>query len=313
MANLQKYAVHPDYAKMPSAPFPFNGIVTGIINQWLMLDIWLRQRHVMARATKHWVASKDRSYFPVYEFRPKNAHPDEKLPAVIYYHGGAFVLKHASSHIANMPRYANNARCAVFLVDYRLAPEHVFPAGFEDCYAALEWVVEKADWLRVDSSRIAVMGDSAGGCFSAGVAQKAFDEKRINLCGQGLLYPALDNSCSTYSATTFFDAPIFNGVANKKMWEVYLPGYSASNAPAYAAPANREDLSGLAPAFVETAEFDPLRDEGQAYGKRLQEAGVAVTEHHPKGTIHGYDMMKPNSLAEDAIQKRSDFLKSVFA
>ena len=161
------------------------------------------------------------------------------------------------------------------------------------------------------------MGDSAGGCFAAGVAQKAFDEKRIKLCGQCLIYPALDNSCSTFSATNFTDAPIFNGVANKRMWEVYLPnpftGSSASNAPAYAAPANRKDLTGLAPAFVETAEFDPLRDEGEAYAKRLLEAGVAVTEHNPKGTIHGYDMIKPNALAQEAINKRCDFLKSVFA
>jgi acetyl esterase/lipase len=95
------------------------------------------------------------------------------------------------------------------------------------------------------------------------------------------------------------------------MWQVYLPGYSAENAPAYAAPANRQDLTGLAPAYVETAEFDPLRDEGEAYAKRLQEAGVPVTEHHPKGTIHGYDMIKPNALAREAIEKRCEFLKKI--
>jgi acetyl esterase len=311
MANLQKYAVHPDYAKMPSMPFPFNGIVVGLLNLWVEFDAQRQMKKVNARVAKHWVPSADRHYFPVYEFRPRNSHPEEKLPAVVYYHGGAFVLTYASSHAVNVAEYANRLNCAVFVVDYRLAPKHIFPKGFEDCYAAMEWVHDQADWLHVDPERIAVMGDSAGGCFSAGVAQKACDEKRIQLRGQCLVYPALDNSCSTFSATNFTDAPIFNGVANKKMWEVYLPGYSASNAPAYAAPANRQDLSGLAPAFVETAEFDPLRDEGEAYAKRLLAAGVAVTEHNPKGTIHGYDMIKPNALAQEAIAKRCEFLKKI--
>jgi choline dehydrogenase len=134
----------------------------------------------------------------------------------------------------------------------------------------------------------------------------------IHLRGQGLIYPALDNSCSTFSATNFSDAPIFNGVANKNMWNVYLPGYSASNAPAYAAPANRQDLAGLAPAYVETAEFDPLRDEGQAYAKRLQAAGTPVDENATKGTVHGFDMLKKNTIAREALQRRCDFLKSVF-
>ncbi len=314
MANLQKYAVHPDYAKMPSMPFPFNGIVTGLLNLWVEFDAQRQMRKLDARIAKHWVCSADRQYFPVYEFRPRNSHPEEKLPAVAYFHGGAFVLTYASSHAVNIAEYVNRVNCAVFMVDYRLAPKHLFPKGFEDCWATVQWIREKADWLHVDASRIAVMGDSAGGCFSAGVAQKAKDEG-FPLRGQCLIYPALDNSCSTFSATDFTDAPIFNGVANKQMWQMYLPGVggTANNGPPYAAPTNCEDLTGLAPAFVETAEFDPLRDEGEAYAKRLREAGVTVTEHHPKGTIHGYDMIKPNALAVEAVEKRCEFLKSVFS
>jgi acetyl esterase len=228
--HSQKYNVHPDYAKFRSFPFPFNGIVTAVLNKILHLDTWIRQRSVMAKATRHWVASQDRSYFPVYEFRPDDAKSDETLPAMVYYHGGAFVLTYAASHVGNMLEYANRARCAVFMVDYRLAPQHLFPKGFDDCYAALEWVAEKADWLHIDANRIAVMGDSAGGCFAAGVAQKAFDEKQITLRGQGLIYPALDNSCTTFSATEFSDAPIFNGVANKKMWDMSLQYTSVCSA-----------------------------------------------------------------------------------
>lgn len=311
MANLQKYPVHPDYAKIPSMPFPFGRLSTALINAWVEFDAQRQMRKVPAQVAKHWVASADRHYFPVYEFRPENTHPEEVLPAVVYYHGGAFVLTYASSHVANIAEYANRLHCAVFMVDYRLAPRHVFPKGFEDCWAALQWVKDKAGWLHVDASRIAVMGDSAGGCFSAGIAQKARDEG-FPLRGQCLVYPALDNSSSTVSAHDFVDAPIFNGVANKRMWEVYLPFHTTNNVPAYAAPANRSQLDGLAPAYVETAEFDPLRDEGKAYAARLQAAGVPVTEHHPAGTIHGYDMITRNSLAEEAIQQRCSFLQACF-
>lgn len=311
MANLKKYAVHPDYARIPSLPFPFNGIVTGLLNRCILLDVQLRQRGVMRKTVKHWVASSDRSYFPVYELRPDTARPDEKLPALVYYHGGAFVLTYASSHVANLQQYADRVHCSVFMVDYRLAPQHVFPKGFEDCWAVLQWIKEKADWLHVDASRIAVMGDSAGGCLSAGIAQKSLDEG-FSLRGQGLVYPALDNRCSTFSATAFDDAPVFNGVANKRMWEVYLPGHAAGNAPPYAAPAGRQDLAGLCPAYVETAEFDPLRDEGQEYARRLSAAGIAVTEYHPVGTVHGYDMIGNNALTQEAMQRRCDFLAGIF-
>lgn len=311
MANLQKYAVHPDYAKLPSMPFPFGRISTTLINAWVEFDAQRQMKKLPATVAKHWVPSNDRQYFPVYEFRPANTHPDEKLPAVVYYHGGAFVLTYASSHVANLAKYASRLNCAVFMVDYRLAPQHLFPKGFEDCWAALQWVKDKAEWLHVDAGRIAVMGDSAGGCLSAGIAQKALDEN-FPLRGQCLVYPALDNTCSTYSATSFSDAPIFNGVANKRMWEVYLPGHAAGNVPPYAAPAGRQDLAGLCPAYIETAEFDPLRDEGQEYARRLSAAGVAVTEHHPVGTVHGYDMMGNNALTQEALQRRCDFLAGIF-
>lgn len=312
MANLQKYPVHSDYAKLPSMPFPFNGVVTTVLNQCVLLDVWLRQWNTLSRATRHWVASTDRSYFRVYEIRPERSNPDEILPAVVYYHGGAFVLTYSSSHVAHLQTYANNAHCAVFLVDYRLAPWQVFPNGFEDCWSALLWVKEKADWLHVDANRVVLMGDSAGGCLAAGVAQKAHDVG-VNLRGQCLIYPALDNSCSSVSASTFNDAPVFNGVANQRMWKVYLPGSGHGVAPPYAVPAARESVSGLCQAYVETAEYDPLRDERKEYASRLHAAGVHVVENHTSGTVHGFDMVVRNAISIDAVRQRSHFLTTVFS
>lgn len=312
MANLQKYPVHPDYANVPSMPFPFNGTVTGLLNRFLHLDTFFRQRKLLARVHRHWEASADRSYFPILELRPDYVPCHEVLPAVLYFHGGAFVLTYASSHLQTVAHYANQVRCSVFLVDYRLAPQHAFPKGFEDCYAALEWVAREAEWLFVDDRRLVVMGDSAGGTLAAGVAQKALDDRGPALRGQALVYPALDRHCRTHSATSYLDAPVFNGVANRRMWEVYLANYPGGDIPPYAAPADRDALAGLPPAYVETAEFDPLCDEGRAYARRLQDAGVPVTEHHPAGTIHGYDMMAPNALSAEAMRLRCAFLTRCF-
>ena len=313
MPKQTKYPVHPDFSHYPSFSFPFNGVITAALNQFLHLDTFFRQRHLKNKAKLHFVPSSDGTVFKVYQFNPDGAGVEEQLPAVIYYHGGAFVLTYASTHVQAVDTYAQRARCRVFLVDYRLAPKHVFPAGFNDCYAALEWVHRNAAKLGIDANKIAVMGDSAGGCFSAGVAQKALDEQKINLAGQLLIYPALDWRCSSYSARTYLDAPMFNGQANKRMWQVYLRNsFGQPAVPPYASPADRSSLKGLPKAYVETAEFDPLCDEGADYAKRLQEAGVEVLLHEPKGTVHGYDTVPESEITKDAVDKRLEFLTSIF-
>jgi acetyl esterase/lipase len=248
----------------------------------------------------------------IYQFYPENR-SDEPLPAVVYYHGGAFVLSYASTHVASVQEYANEANCMVFLVDYRLAPKHLFPTGFNDCYESLQWIHDNAEKLGVDPARLAVMGDSAGGAFSAGVAQKTLDEGGPELKGQVLVYPVCDRSCSTKSAIEFHDAPMFNGVANKKMWDMYLQNVPHHPVPPYAAPADREDLSGLPPAYIDNAEFDPLRDEAVDYAHRLEKAGVSVELHQPKGTVHGYDTVTDSRITKDILAKRIDFLKRIFS
>jgi acetyl esterase/lipase len=249
----------------------------------------------------------------VFQFDPDAAEANEKLPAILYYHGGAFVLTYASTHVEAVDYYAQQAKCRVFMVDYRLAPQHVFPRSFNDCYAALEWLHRNADELGVQPDKIAVMGDSAGGCFSAAVAQKALDENKIRLCGQVLIYPSLDWQCNTYSARTYLDAPMFNGVANKKMWQIYLRDYTGLPVPQYASPADRKNLAGLPRAYVETAEFDPLRDEGLTYAERLKTDGVEVTLHETKGTVHGYDTVPESEITKDTFKRRIAFLQSIFS
>lgn len=312
MAKNSKYAVHADFAHYPSFPFPFKGWVVALLNQFLHLDTFRQQRHVKRKAIPHQVKSIDGSVFEVLQFNPDHSGSNEKLPAIVYYHGGAFVLTYASTHVGAVNELAQTLRCRVFLVDYRLAPKHLFPKGFEDCYAALEWVHDNANQLGVDPARIAVMGDSAGGGFSATVAQKALDEKKVKLCAQVLIYPVADRTCTTRSAREYLDAPMFNGKANKEMWDMYLKPYTADTVPAYAAANDRANLAGLPKAYVETAEFDPLCDEGANYAKRMKEAGVEVVLHEPKGTVHGYDTVLTSAITQDSLQRRYAFLKSAF-
>jgi len=311
MSKKTDYAVHEDFQHYPAFPFPFNGVVVGILNLFLHLDTFFRQRHVKARAIKHTLRTPDGANINIFQFNPENTH-NKTLPAILYFHGGAFVLTYASSHVQAMESYANQTGCSVFMVDYRLAPSNPFPKGFDDCYAALEWLANNAEALGIDAGKIAVMGDSAGGALSAGVAQKALDKKGPFIQAQVLVYPSLDRTCSTHTAKNYIKAPLFDSVANQKMWQVYLRNCPASNIPPYAAPADRKDLAKLPKAYIETAEFDPLSDEGAAYAKRLIDAGVSVELNETKGTIHGFDTVLTSCIAQDAIKRRVDFIKSTF-
>lgn len=312
MTKNSRYAVHADFAHYPAFPFPFKGWIVALLNQFLHLDTFRQQRHVKRKAVTHQVESSDKSVFEVLQFNPDGVGNNEKLPAIVYYHGGAFVLTYASTHVAAVNDLAQKLKCRVFLVDYRLAPKYLFPKGFEDCYAALAWVHDNAGRLGVDAARIAVMGDSAGGGFSATVAQRAHDEKKVKLCAQVLIYPVADRTCSTRSAQEYLDAPMFNGKANKEMWAMYLKPYATNAIPAYAAANDRSDLAGLPKAYVETAEFDPLCDEGANYARRLGEAGVEVVLHQPKGTVHGYDTVLTSAITQDSLRRRYEFLRTVF-
>jgi acetyl esterase/lipase len=172
-------------------------------------------------------------------------------------------------------------------VDYRLAPEHPFPSGLEDCYAALLWLAKESGELGVDAERIAVFGQSAGGGLAAGLALLARDRGGPSLCFQLLGIPELDDRLETPSMVAFTDTPMWNRPSAERSWRYYLGEEPNGDTSVYAAPARAEDLSGLPPAYVSTCEYDPLRDEGMIYALRLLQAGVSVELHQFAGTFHG--------------------------
>jgi acetyl esterase/lipase len=183
----------------------------------------------------------------------------------------------------------------VVSVDYRLAPENPYPAGLEDCYAALQWTAAKASELGVDPARIAIGGSSAGGGLTAALALLARDRGGPAVKFQFLDIPELDDRLDTPSMTRFVDTPIWNQPNAVRSWRYYLGGQPADQ---YAAPARAEDLTGLPPAYVAVCEFDPLRDEGLTYAHRLIQAGVPTELHHFPGTFHGSSMVQTAAVSK---------------
>jgi acetyl esterase len=214
-----------------------------------------------------------------------NTH-DSNLPIVVFFHGGGWVLSSVDGHDALARRIADRSGAVVVSVDYRLAPEHPFPAPHDDCWAASAWLAEHGAQWGGDPSRLAVCGDSAGGNLAAGVAIRARDEG-VQLALQALIYPCIDDRQDGYPSMTENAEGYFLAAADMVwFWDRFVPGEHRSDPKAV--PARCDQLAGLAPAYVQTAEFDPLRDEAELYAGRLAEAGVPVMVDRYPGVVHGF-------------------------
>lgn len=226
---------------------------------------------------------------PVRVYHPA---PGKALPLLVYLHGGGWVI--GDIEVVDRPcrALANAGRCVVASVNYRLSPETKFPGPVEDCYAATVWLAAHAAGLGADPSRISVGGDSAGGNLAAAVALMARDRAGPKLAFQLLIYPVTAPAKGTTfgSYTENAENYLLTRAAMEWFWDHYLNDEEQGRNP-YASPLLAADHSRLPPALVITAEFDPLRDEGIAYARKLQEAGVEVKTSHYEGLIHGFFWM----------------------
>jgi acetyl esterase/lipase len=236
---------------------------------------------------------------PVRVYRPSGTAPAAGRPALLDIHGGGFVVGNIEMEHAFAAQVSRTLETVVVAVEYRLAPEDPFPAGLEDCYAALKWLHDNAATLGVDAARIAVGGQSAGGGLSAATALLARDRGGPPLCFQFLGIPELDHRLETASMRAFVDTPMWHRGNAELSWKYYL-GPEAAEVSPYASPAIATDLRGLPPAYVTTMEFDPLRDEGILYALRLMEAGVSVELHTYPGTFHGSSFVTTAAVSRRA-------------
>ena len=211
-------------------------------------------------------------------------------PAVIYCHAGAFVLGNLDIDHRQCVELARRAQCTVVSVDYRLAPEQPYPAGFDDVLGVLRWVADNAGALGVDAARLAVAGNSAGGALAALLAQRSAKGDAPPLVFQLLHQPVLDDR-STPSKEEFLTTPGFDGPACSQMWQHYSGG---GPVPTDAVPARTAELRDVPNAFISCSELDPLRDEAIDYATSLMRAGVATELHVIPGTCHGFDSLVPD-------------------
>jgi acetyl esterase len=234
------------------------------------------------------------------------------LPALVFFHGGGWVVGNIEGHDTVCRHLANRADCAVVSVDYRLGPEHKFPAAVEDCFAAAEWVANNAASLGVDPVRLAVGGDSAGGNLAAVVSLLARDKGAPRVACQVLIYPATDAAMRHDSIDRFAEGYVLTRSTMRWFYEQYLR--SPEDAADWrVSPLLAPDLSDLPPAYVLTAGYDPLCDEGDAYAARLAAAGVAVTHRRFPGQVHGFAMNgRIIRAAETALDEVAAALKTAW-
>jgi len=229
---------------------------------------------------------------------------------ILFYHGGGWVVGNLQSHDKAVRALANRSECAVLAIEYRLAPEHVFPAGLEDCYAALQWADRHKGDLGLGDVPLVVAGDSAGGNLAAVVAVMARDRKGPALAAQLLIYPATSSGQDTPSYTERGTGSLLTKADMVWFWNHYAPEGMDRTDPRMSVLLT-EDLGRLPPAVLAIAEFDPLRDEGVAYGRKLASADTAVTVLHYRDLPHGFltfYQMSPG--ASRALDEMATSLKS---
>ncbi|MGG1678092.1 alpha/beta hydrolase [Neobacillus sp. NRS-1170] len=248
---------------------------------------------------------------PVRVYYPKESQTN--YPALVFYHGGGWVIGNIETHDNVCRALTNLANCVTISVDYRLAPEHKFPAAVEDSYAAVQYVFENAEAFQVDRSRIAVGGDSAGGNLAAVVANLAKDNNQPAICFQLLIYPSTNvGGEPTVSMRENAEGYFLTKGTMEWFRACYLNSEEDKHNPLLS-PILYEDFKDLPPALVITAEFDPLRDEGEEYAKKLGEAGVEVECVRYDGTIHGFvSMAAVIEQGKRALEKSGSTLKKAF-
>jgi acetyl esterase len=244
---------------------------------------------------------------PIQIYRPNL---DKDQPVIVFYHGGGFILGDVRGYAPFCEKVAHDTNCTVVSIEYRLAPEYKFPTAIEECYAATKWIYDQVKELGLDDSRFAVMGDSAGGNIAAVVTHLARDKKEIPITLQVLIFPMTSFAIQSVSKQKFAKGYFLTQESLDLFEKHYLQSKSDVTNP-LASPL-LEDLHDLPPAFILTAEYDPLRDEAEAYVQKLVESGVEVWSKRYPGMIHGFTTFT-DLFGDGSIQDISQFIRSKFS
>lgn len=292
-----------------AAKIPYNKAVIACANPYLALSLRLTGIPKELRHRRLSVAGYQGLKCKVDVFEPANG--EEKLPALLYAHGGAFSYRASVYHKKLACIYAAKAKCRVYFPDYHLLPKYPYPAAYEDVLALYRYMTEHAEEEGIDRERIGVAGDSAGACIAAMFCNHYQSERLKKPCAQMLVYPLTDFRMQTDSMKKFTDTPLWNAKNNRRFFRYYC-GHLQEKEKYAAFPMHDSLPQNLPNTYIETAEYDCLHDEGILYGKRLRDAGADVTINETRGTIHGYDSAINTRIAVRNIKKRIRFLLRAF-
>ncbi len=245
----------------------------------------------------------DGKQITLYIIEPKSLNHDEKSSSILYMHGGGFVYSAVPYQWRYAREYALATNSKVFFVDYRLLPKNKYPIPLLDCLSVYEYMINNSQSFNLDLQKIILAGDSAGGFLAASLFFKLRAKNYPLPCGCLLIYPVLDQRMKTESMQIYDDTPMWDAKANKRMWELLIDKIPCVS------PSEETDLSSFPCTYLETAEYDCLRDEGIEFAERLQKEGVQVITNFTKGTYHGYDAITKSEAAHEAILKRITALK----
>ncbi|NRB47401.1 MAG: alpha/beta hydrolase [Saprospiraceae bacterium] len=311
MSTEKKYPYHPDFDSIAGMRLDYSSnLQLRATNAFMRVQTFFDRTERAVEVKKVEIKGYHDIPFTVEILYPKNH--QGSLPCLFFTHGGGFMLDVGVAHYKQCVHYVTELNCIAVMPHYHLAIKHPFPHGLQDCYAALNWVFEHADDLDVDPDRVALGGESAGGCLSATLTQMWRDEQRSpELCFQLLTYPILDQSMQTRTAREYTDTPFWDAVNMKHMWDKYLE--ESDGVPVYASPMSTTSFGNLPPAYIEPSEFCPACDEGILYAKKLQEAGVEVELNVTKETFHCFDIVAESEITKEAFRRRTEALKAAFS
>ena len=295
-----KYPIHNDLRAACRITAPLGRGVLGIGNAFLAaMPKGMRSDRGLTISKIKITSTIDGGAFGVWVITPKDSNAPR--PAILFLHGGGFVFKGAPYHYDLAKEYARRTGSVVVMVDYRTAHNNPYGTSLNDCMDAWRWLAAEAQNLGIESSKTAIVGDSAGG-FLAIKTVLASDIRPSKLM---LIYPVVDCSMRTESMAKFSDTPVWNSKLNRKMWAYYLQGAMEKSLLDLAV----SELQKMPATYIETAEFDSLRDEGNEFARMLRQADVATIHVEVKGTMHGFDMAQRSAITERQISERCKWLK----
>lgn len=298
------YPLDEELKSIASVKMPNNIKLLPVMN--MIMNVFKCKPDKNVDVTKCEIPGFEGATLKAYVIEPK--HAEGKLPCMVYFHGGGFMLKASGAHYELAKEYAAKLPCKVVYVDYRLAPKYPFPIPVEDCFATYKWVIDNAEKLGIQSTDIMIAGDSAGGNLSTAVTLMARDRGLAMPSALLLVYPVTDRRMTTASMKKYTDTPVWDANLSKTMWSVYL-GEQRPEHIEYASPLEAPTFEKFPPTYIEVAEFDSLHDEGVLLYDRLIEEGIPAELHEMKAACHGFENALESKMVRKCMERRISWLQ----